>query len=438
MRSVFLFCAAVFLSFVSAFMSVGFLSDAVALKAYENENAANLEAQSDDEKAYDLVSKYLKELSTGYPSRVTGGAVCDAAAEYLIGFFYGLSGIEPYGFGSVDSAGIMRFDFNDPFDAGGGKINAKNLVFVKKSPDNPNRKQVIIGAHYDNSTVSGTSDEGVSGGATGVAVLMTLAELLQDTELPFDVVFALFSGEEYGYFGSSRFVLEMTEERRRNTLLYVNLNYIGGGDNCYLYADEIKRIHADYILEKAALVGMNIDGVPDNARIIPVEDLQSGLPYTAYAMADGHAAFYKAGINIAAFFSANYSLTQYFKPQEAKYKFNIADTEADTFENYMNNYGDKGIKTCVGIVFLLKATLMSPDFTDVMEKSGSLNKGFYEFIQNRTFLATVYVLTALILILFTYLMYRKIGTWDIRGDKSGGAAPNKGSEDVVVFEEFGI
>ena len=35
-------------------------------------------------------------------------------------------------------------------------------------------------------------------------------------------------------------------------------------------------------------------------------------------------------------------------------------------------------------------------------------------------------------------MYRKIGTWDIRGDKSGGAAPNKGSEDVVVFEEFGI
>ena len=64
MRSVFLFCAAVFLSFVSAFMSVGFLSDAVALKAYENENAANLEAQSDDEKAYDLVSKYLKELST--------------------------------------------------------------------------------------------------------------------------------------------------------------------------------------------------------------------------------------------------------------------------------------------------------------------------------------------------------------------------------------
>ena len=69
-----------------------------------------------------------------------------------------------------------------------------NVIAVKPGTSS---KRIVIGAHYDSVQVG----RGAFDNASGVALMLQLAEDLQSQTTPYTLVFAAWGSEEYGYFG---------------------------------------------------------------------------------------------------------------------------------------------------------------------------------------------------------------------------------------------
>ncbi len=101
--------------------------------------------------------------------------------------------------------------------------------------DNPGDEMIIIGAHYDHLGYGGVSSlyrgdslvhNGADDNASGVAVMLMLAELIKKKALQKDVAFIAFSGEEEGLWGSNYFSKNATVDLARVTAM-VNLDMVG-------------------------------------------------------------------------------------------------------------------------------------------------------------------------------------------------------------------
>lgn len=89
-----------------------------------------------------------------------------------------------------------------------------------------NKRTLIISAHYDtNSNTIGAIDN-----ASGTAVLLEIARKLQDYELPFNIRFIFFSGEEAYLYGSRYYVSKLTDEEREEIFACFNIDMVGAKD----------------------------------------------------------------------------------------------------------------------------------------------------------------------------------------------------------------
>ena len=105
---------------------------------------------------------------------------------------------------------------------------------------------VIICAHYDSVAVSpGADDDG-----SGVASVLTIAEIISKTEFNSTIKFVLFSGEEQGLYGSHKYA-EEAYENQENIIGVICLDGVGYADN-YLSGHTIKNFadeSSDWIVD---------------------------------------------------------------------------------------------------------------------------------------------------------------------------------------------
>ena len=87
-------------------------------------------------------------------------------------------------------------------------------IIVTKNSSIDTTKNLIISAHYDN-------DNG-----SGVAAVLELARILKDTEIPYNIKFILFSGEEKYMLGSRWYVGKLTEDERKQIIGVINIDTI--------------------------------------------------------------------------------------------------------------------------------------------------------------------------------------------------------------------
>lgn len=84
--------------------------------------------------------------------------------------------------------------------------NISNVVATLTGTTDPDRVYVVTG-HYDSRVTDVTNfmsfSPGADDDASGVAVIMELARIMADQEVPATMVFAAVSGEEQGLFGST-------------------------------------------------------------------------------------------------------------------------------------------------------------------------------------------------------------------------------------------
>jgi hypothetical protein len=109
-------------------------------------------------------------------------------------------------------------------------VSAVNVVAVKPGTTRPT-EYVILGGHYDSVTNENFTDPdapapGAEDNATGTAAVLEAARVLRDVGLDRSVIFACWSAEEVGLWGSRAFVADAVEESL-DIVLYLNVDCIG-------------------------------------------------------------------------------------------------------------------------------------------------------------------------------------------------------------------
>ena len=143
-----------------------------------------------------------------------------------------------------------EFEFN-------GKTH-QNLILNLKSTS-ASLPPILIGAHYD--AVPGTP--GADDNATGVAVLLELAEAFTNSPVKYPVRLVAFDLEEYGLLGSTAYAAELKQDRQKLRLM-LSLEMLGYCNNTpgyQTYPNLIKPFYSDRA-NFIALVG-NLRAVPD-------------------------------------------------------------------------------------------------------------------------------------------------------------------------------
>ena len=201
--------------------------------------------------------EYMAELSDEIGPR---------AAERVAQWFAQL-GYEP---------AVQDFTFKD----GGASRTSANVV-ATKSGNSP--RQIVIGAHYD----SVAAGRGAFDNASGVALMMQLADALRAEETPYTLVFVAFGAEEAGLKGSTAYFASMTAEQKSATMLMINFDSVATGDQVYCYSNAAQAWPQLTLRSLARQMG---------ATILTSPGLNKDYPYGSTGDWSDHAVFAKNGI----------------------------------------------------------------------------------------------------------------------------------------------
>ena len=274
--------------------------------------------------------RHLNEISTITGSRATGSPGAERAAEYLV------DQLSSYGY-EVERV---------PFTAHrkGTVYQCKNL-FARKNNSDTN-KTILICAHYDLAASNGL---GADDNASGVAVLLALAESAMNLESKCSLVFAFFDAEEMGMKGSSDYIRKLTADQLSSLSLVINIDSLLAGDYVYLHRGEGNDLATQTrMLCVASAFGYELVLQPGNH-----PDFPAG---TVSGMGD-YAPFDEAGVPFLAFEATNWDkgeLDGYIQTDESRGKGGeIWHTKFDTLE-YIESYAPgRAVKRLGGLVLVL-------------------------------------------------------------------------------------
>lgn len=162
------------------------------------------------------VMAHVRALSVAIGARPMGSEAEARAAEYIA------AALRDWGY----DVEMQVFEF----DIGEGAATSRNVIATRPGDGSP----VIIGAHFD-SVDAGT---GAGDNASGVAVMLAVAEALRDVDLAHPVVFIAFGAEEGGLFGSDAYVDRLGDEAG-DIRAMLNINSVGVGTSIYVYAGAV-------------------------------------------------------------------------------------------------------------------------------------------------------------------------------------------------------
>jgi hypothetical protein len=233
-----------------------------------------------------IARQHILALSETIRPRVAGSSQEAEAARYI------QTVLQEQGY----TVQLQPFDTEDD----GGKASlrsgsrfSQNVIAVKPGQFT---QEIIVGAHYDSVEVGRGADDN----ASGVGVMLELAEMIQGEPTPYTVRFIAFGAEEIGLKGSSYYVKHMSALELQNTAAMVNLDSLIAGDITYVYGTiRPEGVLRDWILEKALSHGFEMQ-TQSGAEL----DLPDGSPCDC----SDYAPFEHAGIPFVYFEATNWNL----------------------------------------------------------------------------------------------------------------------------------
>jgi hypothetical protein len=196
------------------------------------------------------------ERLQAFETRYVGTDSCRASAAWLVDRFESL---EAYAV-SVDT--FRTWTWQD-------SVEAWNVLAVRPGTTRPD-KCVILGGHYDSVSFESLTDPwapapGADDNGSGVAAVLEIARVLARYETERTLVFACWSAEEEGLWGSRDFVARALEDDT-DIILYMNLDAIGynevGEPQGIVYADSVSYAVAALAADIAAShLGLNYEVV---------------------------------------------------------------------------------------------------------------------------------------------------------------------------------
>ena len=201
------------------------------------------------------------------------------------------------------------------------------------------RPLVIVGAHYDASTAG----QGADDNASGVGVMLEVAERLAHFKIDYDVVFVAFGAEEVGLRGSAAFVGRMTAAGVGRSIAMINFDSLIFGDKLYIHAgSNLKTWARDAMLRLIRLRKLPIEMQPGLFLIANPDETDPG--YAAGFTPDGfsdYTAFNQAGIPVVAFESTNWEIGDLDGYEQTEEYGSFWHTPNDTLEAIEAAYPDR-------------------------------------------------------------------------------------------------
>jgi alkaline phosphatase isozyme conversion protein len=158
---------------------------------------------------------------------------------------------------------------------------------------------VIVGAHYD----AVPAGQGADDNASGVGVVLELAQRLSHYKIDYDIAFVAFGAEEVGLNGSNYFVSQMSQADVARAIVMINFDSLIFGDKLYIHAGANEKTWArDAMLRLIKRYKLPIETQPG---LNP--DYPAGLTPNGFS---DYTAFNIAGIPVAAFESTNWEIDE--------------------------------------------------------------------------------------------------------------------------------
>ncbi|MFZ4535766.1 aminopeptidase [Propionivibrio sp.] len=217
----------------------------------------------------ELAAKEMRHIEKTFPGRMAGTPQEDLAAKYISDRWLAM-GYRPK---------LVRFFTSYTFtsakhpdrDPDPTMLVSTNVIAERRGTSG---KQIIVGAHFDSRTPTSDADlkqriggpalQGLDDNASGVGVILELAEYFRKVAPTHTIKFIAFGAEEIGLHGAFEVVNRMTPKERAATLWMVNIDSIVTGDHLYFhagpktYAKDPKAGHArDRALAIAAILGIS-------------------------------------------------------------------------------------------------------------------------------------------------------------------------------------
>jgi alkaline phosphatase isozyme conversion protein len=258
-----------------------------------------------------IARKHIEALSVGIGQRIAGTEGERAARDYIVKTFESL-GYQP-----------KVQDFSTTYeDEDGNEISIRSANVIAVKPGLL-KKEIIVGAHYDS---VGDAGRGADDNASGVSVLLEVAEKIRSLDTPYTIRFITFGCEEVDLNGSSAYVGQMSRAEIDNTLAMINLDSVSAGDNTYFYSDEGQKARVrDWALAWAAKHGFDLQTIKN----VDLND-EDG-----YGTSD-HFAFQHVGILFGYFEATNWTLGDHDGYTQVDPKFGEAGeiwhTQFDTLD----------------------------------------------------------------------------------------------------------
>ncbi|MBW7981430.1 aminopeptidase [Enterobacillus tribolii] len=185
-----------------------------------------------------IAEQELRHISTYYPGRMAGSPAELMTADYINQRF------KQMGYQSD----LRDFKTRYLYTTDDGKKNWHNVTgtsVIAVKPGNTHQ-QILITAHLDTYTPMSDSDvnenlggltlQGSDDNASGVGVLLELAERLRNVKTNATLRFLVLSGEEIGNKGAADYISRMSSEEKRNTQLVINIDAVITGDRLYFHS----------------------------------------------------------------------------------------------------------------------------------------------------------------------------------------------------------
>jgi hypothetical protein len=249
---------------------------------------------------------------TNIGARAAGSDAEIQTAQYIVSFFKAI-GYNPE---------------IQPFTAAVGdkNISSVNVVAIKTGSSS---QEIIVGAHYDSTGAAPGADDN----ASGVAVMLEVAKLIQNGTNPYTIRFIAFGAAESGLLGSYAYLNGMSQEEFENVIAMIDLDSLAAGDIPYVFSDEDPQsIVRDWALEWALGNGFDLQTI----RNVDLTDPATGKGSSDYAP------FQDAGIPYAYFQAANWNLGNKKGSTQVDVRFGekgvIRHTQYDTLEYLDTNF----------------------------------------------------------------------------------------------------
>lgn len=298
-----------------------------------------------------------------------------------------------------------------------------NAIGIK---DNPNSTEcIVIGAHYD------SIGEGANDNASGIVALLQIAEKLKDADLPFDVYFVGFGGEEQGLYGSKYFVSQFSLKYNiplNSIRVMFNIDSIANGDKLYLQCEN-KSTDLQKLILKNASGNSTLNRKPYAVGVYNADVW--GYGYYETIQGSDHTPFRVEGVPVASFFSGNFKNWGYVESTDSQN--NNMNTAMDKLENCNQTWIDN-IDTVVATVV---ATVTNNQF-DAISANAQNQLVNLDFWYSSVVPRIIAVVVAIVLAILAVLHNRKLQKQAIMGTaqvKTNRIFETPSADDIFTFKD---